>query len=288
MKVKKTTRSIIQWIFIILGAIVLAVSLRVFIFDTYTIPTPSMEPAIMSGDHVVVNKLVPGPRIIRNFFSLGKGVKPVFTRLTGWKVERNDVLIFNFPYSDRGRMDLDMNLFYAKRCVAVPGDTFYIENGFYKVKHVSDTLGYHENQRILSERPDHEFAPEIFHCFPYDSHHTWSIKNFGPVYIPEKGSTMPIDTLNAIIYRNLITYETRKPVSVKNGTVVLGDSVISEYTFNRNYYFMAGDYVFDSQDSRYWGLLPEDHITGKVSFVWNTKDMRTGKIRWNRFLKKVK
>lgn len=242
----------------------------------------------MSGDHVVVNKLVPGPRIIKNFFSLGKGEKPEFKRLGGWDVERNDVLIFNFPYSDWGRLDLDMNLFYAKRCVAIPGDTFYVENGFYKVKNVSDTLGYYENQHILSERPDHEFAPEIFHCFPYDPHYNWNIKNFGPIYVPGKGDTMPIDTLNVILYRNLIAYEMQKSVSIKNGLVKIGDSIIDKYTFNKNYYFMTGDFVFDSKDSRYWGLLPEDHITGKVSFVWNTKDMHTGKTRWDRFLKKIK
>src|SRR5690554_3395710 len=90
--------------------------MRIFIFATYTIPTPSMEPAIMSGDHVVVNKLVPGPRVIMNFFSLGKGEKPVFRRFTVWKVKRDDVLIFNFPYSSWNRIDIDMSLFYAKRC----------------------------------------------------------------------------------------------------------------------------------------------------------------------------
>lgn len=288
LKVKKIIKSIVQSILIFLGIIVLAVSFRVFFFATYTVPTPSMEPTIMSGDHVVVNKLVPGPRIIKNFFSLGKGETPNCTRLGGHPVKRNDMLIFNFPYSNRERLDLNMNLFYAKRCVAIPGDTFYIENGFYKVKGVPDTLGYCKNQHILSERQDYTFTPEIFHCFPYDPRYNWNIKNFGPVYIPGRGDKMTIDTLNAIVYRNLISYETQKPVSIKNGIVVLGDSIINEYTFNKNYYFMTGDFVFDSQDSRYWGLLPEDHIVGKVSFVWNTKDMHTGKTRWNRFLKKIK
>ena len=51
-----------------------------------------MEPAIMSGDHVVVNKLV--PRIITNFFSLGEA--KTGSKIAGWKVKRNDVLIFNF------------------------------------------------------------------------------------------------------------------------------------------------------------------------------------------------
>jgi len=287
-KNKSNLKSTLQWLSFIIIAILLAISLRVFLFDTYTIPTPSMEPAIISGDHVVVNKLVPGPRIIKNFFSLSKGEKPNFKRLGGFDVERNDVLIFNFPYSDWGRLDLDMNLFYAKRCVAIPGDTFYIENGFYKVKNVPDTLGNFENQRILSERPNHEFTPEIFHCFPYDPHYNWNVKNFGPLYVPAEGDIMIIDTLNVILYRKLIAYETQKPVMVKDGIVTIGDSIINEYTFSKNYYFMTGDFVFDSRDSRYWGLLPEDHITGKVSFVWNTKDMHSGKTRWDRFLKKIK
>jgi len=287
LKINKTIKSVIQWILIIIGGIVLAVCLRIFIFATYIIPTPSMEPAIMSGDHVVVNKLVPGPRIITNFFSLGEGKKPVFRRFAGWKVKRNDVLIFNFPYSSWNRIDIDVSLFYAKRCVAIPGDTLCIENGFYKVRGVTDTLGYYENQHILSERQDNEFSPEIFNCFPYDARFNWDIKNFGPVYIPKKGASIAIDSLNVIIYRNLIAYETGDRVSLNNGIVSLGDSSITKYTFNKNYYFMSGDYVFDSQDSRYWGLLPEDHITGKVSFVWNSKDIYTGKIRWNRFLKKI-
>ena len=88
LKVDRTIKSVIQWILIIIGAIVLAVCRRIFIFATYTIPTPFMEPAIMSGDHVVVNKLVPGPRIITNLFSLGGGKKPVFRRFAGWKVKR--------------------------------------------------------------------------------------------------------------------------------------------------------------------------------------------------------
>jgi signal peptidase I len=50
---------------------------------------------------------------------------------------------------------------------------------------------------------------------------------------------------------------------------------------------MAGDYTPDSRDSRYWGLLPEDHIVGKVAFVWQSKDRQTGKQRWERFFKTV-
>ena len=50
---------------------------------------------------------------------------------------------------------------------------------------------------------------------------------------------------------------------------------------------MAGDRVEDSQDSRYWGLLPEDYIVGKAWIIWKSVDPHTGKFRWERFLKKI-
>ena len=85
----------------------------------------------------------------------------------------------------------------------------------------------------------------------------------------------------------MIAYETDKNVSVAQGRVFLNDSLISAYTFRQNYYFMAGDLVADSKDSRYWGLLPEDHIVGKVAFIWQSKDKNTGMRKWKRFFKTI-
>ena len=286
--IKRLLKNILQWLLIVVIAIVLAVALRVFVFAKFTIPTPSMEPAIIAGDRVLVSKLTPGPRIITNFFSLRNGEKPVIKRLSGFDVKRNDILVFNFPYSDWNRLDMDMSVFYAKRCVAIPGDTFYIENGFYKVKNAIDTLGCYKNQQQLSETQDSKFQSNIYDCFPFDAHYSWNVKDFGPLYVPRANETLAIDTLNAVLYRKLIEYETERNVYVKDGQVLLGDSAIANYTFTRNYYFMTGDYVFDSQDSRYWGLLPEDHIVGKVAFMLNNENPHTKKVSWKRFLKKAK
>jgi signal peptidase I len=124
-------KNCLYWFCIVLLGILLAIVLRVFFFATFVIPTFSMDPAI-----------IPCPRIIRNFFSLHKGEKPDITRLQGTRaIRHNDVLIFNFPYSDWNWLEMDMNMFYAKRCVAIPGDTFYIENGIYKVKNRLIELG---------------------------------------------------------------------------------------------------------------------------------------------------
>ena len=63
--------------------------------------------------------------------------------------------------------------------------------------------------------------------------------------------------------------------------------LLNEYLFIKNYYFMAGDYLFNSIDSRYWGLLPEDHIIGKALFIWKSIDPSTDKYRFKRFFKKI-
>ena len=288
-RLKYWANNIIQWLLILLITTSLAICLRVFLFAVYSIPTPSMEPAIVAGDKVVMTKLIPGPRIIQNFFSLYQGEKPDIKRLRGIRaIRQNDILIFNFPYSDWKRLQMDVNVFYAKRCVAIPGDTFLIENGIYKVKNSNAILGNRDKQEQLAAKDSGELKPAVYPCFPYDERFGWTMKNFGPFYLPKKQETLSIDSMNVLLYKRLIIYETDREITVHNGKVYLNDSLITSYTFQQNYYFMAGDYVFDSQDSRYWGLLPEDHIVGKVAFVWNTKDRHTGKKRWHRFLKAVK
>ena len=269
--------------------VLLAIGLRIFIFATFTIPTPSMRPSIEEGDRVFVSKLIPGPRIMTNFLSLKSGETPQYKRLPGWRnIRRNDVLIFNFPYSNWDYLDLDMSVFYAKRCVALPKDTFYIENGIYKVKGVADTLGNYPDQKQFYKIPYQQLEQHIYNCFPHDEHYGWTTKNFGPFYIPAKGDSLSINSDNIVLYKNLIIYETKKSISTNDGKVLLDDSIINHYVFSKNYYFIAGDFVFDSQDSRYWGLLPEDHIVGKVSFIYKSIDPNTGKNRWKRFLKTVK
>jgi signal peptidase I len=269
-------------------AIVLAIMMRVFIFSSFKIPSYSMSPALDAGDYILVNKLVLGGRIYKNF-DFRKGGKVETKRLWGFReVKRNDVLVFNFPYRDDWvNMDFNFNVFYVKRCVAIPGDTFYIENGIYKVKNCSDTLGCYPNQAENYQRFARDTGRIVDECFPFDGEYNWTVLNFGPLYVPGKGSTLAIDAQNIKLYRNLIVYETELPITVKNDTVYIDDEILRTYTFRKNYYFMAGDWTFDSRDSRYWGLLPEDHIVGKAAVIWKSEDMNTGKFRWERFLKTI-
>lgn len=50
---------------------------------------------------------------------------------------------------------------------------------------------------------------------------------------------------------------------------------------------MAGDKGENSQDSRYWGLLPEEYIVGKAWIIWKSVDPYTDAFRWGRFMKRI-
>jgi signal peptidase I len=271
-------------------AVVLAVLLRVFCFATFKIPTFSMEPTIEAGDHIFVNKMIPGPRLFADwrFFYTGnwemkrcKGIRPL---------KRGEVVVFNFPRSNNNwnKIEMDFNVHYVKRIMGMPGDTLRIENGFYSVSNVSDTLGVYGSQLQLSLYPDSLMQKKVLNAFPHNKRFGWTIKFFGPLYIPRAGDKLRIDMNNLALYRKQIEYETGNRLKVSNDRIYLDEKLLSYYTFQQSYYFMAGDQVLNSKDSRYWGLLPEDHIIGRVSFIWKSNDLNTSKIRWNRILKKVK
>ena len=288
-KVKKVLKESLFYAVVVVVSIILAVCLRVFVITSIIkIPSGSMEPAVLAGDRIIVNKQIPGPRVFKDIRQIRVDGKVQTKRFKGIrKVRRNDILVFNFPYSAGWDViDMDLNVFYLKRCVALPGDTFSIENGIYKVKNYPDSLGCVFRQRELSQMTQLDFSKVIWNCFPYDTtRYQWNIKDFGPLYIPASGATIKLDTINFVLYKKLIEYETDKPLSVSEGLVYSGDEVINDYAFKLNYYFMAGEYIFDSQDSRYWGLLPEDCIIGKAILVWRSTDPNNKKIRWNRTLK---
>lgn len=271
-------------------AILLAVILRVFFIASFKIPSQSMSPAIEAGDYILVNKMVPGARIITDCNFIKDGTRPDIWRSPGFQeIERNDVLVFNYPYRKSNKLHPDMNTYYVKRCVALPGDTFYIKNGFYKVNSLPDTLGNIENQQKFLEVDEKQISKKVFQCMPKrNENYYWTVRNFGPFYVPAKNDSIAIDEINIVLYKKLIEYETGEKVKVKEGKIYLNNKALSGYRFSMNYYFMTGDNVADSGDSRYWGVLPEDHIIGKAVLVWKSENPESGEFNWKRFFKSIK
>ena len=126
--------------------------------------------------------------------------------------------------------------------------------------------------------------------FPGDGIYGWTQDNFGPLWIPAKGSTVALTTDNLPLYKRIIeVYEGNKLRVDPDGTIYINDKPATSYTFRMNYYWMMGDNRHNSADSRFWGFVPEDHIVGKASFVWFSRDKVNGEgIRWNRIFKKIK
>ena len=76
-------------------------------------------------------------------------------------------------------------------------------------------------------------------------------------------------------------------LEVKDGVYYINGEATDSYTVKQNYYWMMGDNRHHSQDSRFWGYVPEDHIAGKALFIYFSWDKDHKKIRWDRMFKKA-
>ncbi|MDR2139625.1 MAG: signal peptidase I [Tannerella sp.] len=279
------TVDLLFWLSIV---IVAYVCIQVCLLASFRIPSSSMEPELMAGDYLLVFKPTVGARVFNLFASL-RGERVEIHRLPGWRsIRHNDVTVFHIPYPRGGeKMEMHILKYYVKRCTGLPGDTLEIRDGFVRVRGWDAPLGNVASQRRVSTRDRASFEMAVYHTFPFDSTLAWNIRDFGPLYIPKKGDVLPMNRTHYLLYRRLIAWEQRAEVTCVDSTVYLNGQPLVSYCFRKNYYFMSGDYTEDSQDSRYWGLLPEEYIVGKAWIIWKSVDLHTGKWRRERFLKTI-
>ena len=92
--------------------------LLIFCFSTFKIPSDSMEPQLQTGDQVLVNKWIAGPRLF-NIFASMKGKRVDIYRVPGvGQIKRNDILVFNYPHPySWERIEMHIMQYYIKRCL---------------------------------------------------------------------------------------------------------------------------------------------------------------------------
>jgi signal peptidase I len=364
--VNKTADTISSLLF----AIVVATFVHTYFIQPFTIPTSSLEKTLLVGDFLFVSKVNYGARtpmttvalpMVHDTIPLTKKKSyltwpelPYF-RLPGFqKVERNDIVVFNWPidtvykFRDQSglRVDkpIDKKSNYVKRCVGVPGDQFEIKDGIvfvngkelilperarpqfsYKVAldgktpidfeyllqdmDITDGAGFMDaekrdtvfiaaltaaNAERLQQIPgitgvqkiiSKEVEPGIF---PHIN--KWNRDNFGPIYIPQQGKTVALNLETLPFYKAIITDYEKNDLKVTGSEIRINGKIATSYTFQQNYYWMMGDNRHNSEDSRYWGYVPENHIVGKPTFIWMSYDSNAKglkKIRWERLFTTV-
>lgn len=121
--------------------------------------------------------------------------------------------------------------------------------------------------------------------FPYDPDFPWSVDNFGPLWVPAKGATISLTPANIKLYKRLIYVYEGNTWEERGGQILINGVPATTYTFKMDYFWMMGDNRHKSQDSRFWGFVPEDHIVGEAWMIWMSWNEGP---RWKRLFKMIR
>jgi signal peptidase I len=357
-----------EWGDAFLFAGVAALIIRTFFIEAFMIPTSSMERTLMAGDFLFVSKYHYGSRMpmmplsvpfIHNKISIGGLTTPSYldlVRLPYWRlpglkdVERNDIVVFNYPAHDiddlgdgAGLVEpISMKENYIKRCIAVAGDTLEVinqqihidgkpswnpPNMQYQYQVETDGTGFSAKRlnklgfrargsnnpnwvqahqkifyfwmpdsiaQILKQYPQVTKVDTMarkegkFQDGTYPSKNnaggklfSHNIDNYGPIWIPAAGETVKLTPENLSLYWRVIEAYEGHELKIENSKIYIDGTETDSYTFEMDYYFMMGDNRHNSEDSRIWGFVPENHVVGKPLFVFFSYEKDFG-IRWSR------
>jgi signal peptidase I len=131
-----------------------------------------------------------------------------------------------------------------------------------------------------------------YNIFPQSADYNWNNDNFGSIYIPEKGATVPLNLKVLPLYKKIIRDYEGNTIRVSGNQILINEVVADSYTFKQDYYWMMGDNRDHSEDCRTWGYVPENHIVGTPIFIWLSFDnfndgIANWKPRWDRIFTTV-
>lgn len=238
-------------------AILCALILRAFFFEAFKIPSGSMEPTLVSGDHLFVNKLRYGVRVPFTTHFVAEFAEP----------ERGDVVVFQFPADEarehvrkareealadgQQRSECILNFEekdFIKRVIGVPGDV--VEGKGSKLYVNGESLP----RTPIRRAPAPEQTGQTAYYYKETSgEQSYRIREDHPPGYDDGRDFGPIE-------------------------------------IDEGHFFAVGDNRDNSADSRCWGPVPRKYVKGRAVIIWlSIEDGRTGEpgIRWDRFGKLV-
>ena len=288
-------------------ALLVALFIRAFLFEAFKIPTGSMIPTLMVGDHIFVSKFVYGIRIPKTTW-----------RLFAWrKPARGEVIVFEYPGKYAG--DPEAGTDYIKRVMAVEGDHVRLEDNVWYVNGAAQGP-----PRVLARMAECKRSTdeECHWSWPYGE--SWSYDGEAPTaprdgcpctFMEESSGDVTWITQHvtpgARCRCRSATAAPRGPAAASNGegdpewqpttnepswppdvrtvaTVPKSAENLRErfewgperapdghleMTVPEDYVFVMGDNRDNSSDGRVWGLVPMANIRGKALFIFWAADM---------------
>ena len=306
-----------KWIFAFAGAIAVVLLLREFAFTSCLIPSTGMENSLFQGERILVNKWSYGLRVpLMSLFS--------YHRWCERSVRQQDVVVFNNPAAI-GQPTIDRREIYISRCIGTPGDTLLVDSLFsvsspeaqfnpdkkrlysypatkeQLITSLMQTLSITNDGLMGSNDSTHVRSFSRYEYYLLEqaiSDQNWiqpltekSEKELKPLIVPGKGKALRVYPWNITLLRNTLVMHEGKQAEIKNDTLYIDGKPTQHCFFTKDYYWMASNNSVNLSDSRLFGFVPQDHIIGKASLIWFSKEKGTGIFdgyRWNRFFQSVK
>ena len=300
----------------IVGVALVVVLLRGCVATSYLIPSSGMENSLYQSERILVNKWSYGLRL--PFMKLWG-----YHRWADSPVQKEDILVFNNP-ANLSEPVIDRREVFISRCIGIPGDTLLIDSLFSVIpseKNAPDQkfLYSYPRQRerqldsllsILSIAPNkllgQDSTKNIRSFSRYEYYlleqaingNNWIQPLAGkkdtelrPLIVPGKGKFIRVHPWNITLLRNTLVMHEGKQAEIKNDTLYVDGKPTQHCYFTKDYYWVGANNTINLTDSRLFGFVPQDHLIGKASLVWFSKEKDTGVFdgyRWNRFFWTVK
>ena len=306
-----------KWILAFVGAIVIVLLLRGFAFTSCLIPSTGMENSLFQGERILVNKWSYGLRLpLMSAFS--------YHRWRERPVQKRDIVVFNNPAGIQ-QPTIDRREIYISRCIGTPGDTLLVDSLF---SVSSPEAQFNPDKKRLYTYPasKENLITSLIRTLSItndglmgsdDSTHVRSLRRYEyhlleqaigdrnwirpltekqdkelkPLIVPSKGKALRVYPWNITLLRNTLVMHEGKQAEIKNDTLYIDGKPTQHCFFTKDYYWMASNNSVNLSDSRLFGFVPQDHMIGKASLIWFSKEKGTGILdgyRWNRFFQSVK